>query len=150
MTLHYRKLLIASLLFPLVVLGVLTLLGPTLMESRSSSAFTQMRGNTRSMETLVEVVAATNTDAALEPPIEELRESVQRQYDGLIDLREAVLSEAERKRSGGWLPLLTGVVAMLGTLSSVVLSWRADMRQVSTRQASAPSAPAQTARREAA
>jgi hypothetical protein len=150
MTLHYRKLLVASLLFPLVVLGAVALLGPSLMEARSSAAFTRMRANTRSLEHLVEIVSLTNTDAALEQPISELQEGVQRQYDGLVDFREAVLSEAERRQSGGWLPLLTAVAAMLGTLSSVVLSWRADMREVRAQQPPAAPATEDAPRREAA
>ncbi len=129
MTLHYRKLLIASLLFPVVVIGAFALTMPALMESRSSAAFAQLRAETKSAEQLVELVASLNADAALEPPIEELRNAVQRQYDSLVDFRESILNDAERKQSGGWLPLITGAVAIIGTLSSVMLSWRQDMRQ---------------------
>ena len=50
MTLHYRKLLIASIAFPIIVVGLLAFCLPSLMHARSASTFGRLRANIKSLE----------------------------------------------------------------------------------------------------
>jgi uncharacterized protein YhaN len=139
MTLHYRKLLIASIALPFVVMGVLAVCLPSLMQARSSAAFAQLRQQTRSVEQVIEELAALNTQRELEEPLSRARELVQLQYDGMVGLRDSLLNESTPKTSGaGVVAALSGVMGIIGTLSSILLSWRADMRQVRAELARVP------------
>ena len=130
MTLHYRKLLIASIAFPILVLGLLLVLMPTLMEARSSSVFSRMRSNIKTLEMQVEMAAALNRDDTLIEPLAQMRETVASQQDTLIDMRDVLLDEAEQGSGPGAITMISVMVGIAVTLSSVILSWRQDMREV--------------------
>lgn len=132
MTLHYRKLMIASIAFPIVVVVLLVVFLPTLSEARSVSTFGRLRANIKALDMNVTMIEAINGDEALVGPIRELRETIANQQDALVDLREAMLDQTEQAASStgpGWIALISTLVGIAGTLSSVLLSWRQDMRE---------------------
>ena len=134
MTLHYRKLLIGSILFPVVVMGCLAISLPSLMPARGSSTFGQLRANAKSLPMQAVMIETVNQDPSLVQPIGELQEMIADQQDTLVDLRDVVLAETESAGGPGWVALVSAlvsaIVGMIGILSSVLLSWRQDMRQV--------------------
>ena len=135
MTLHFRKLLIASIAFPIVVVVLLAICTPSLMQARSSSTFGRLRANIKSLDMQVALIEAANSDAALNAPIGELHETIARQQDALVGLREAMLDQTQQNANSsgpGWIALVSALVGIAGTLSSVLLSWRQDVRQART------------------
>ncbi len=65
MTLHYRRLLIVSIVFPIVVIGLLALFFPSLIQARSSSTFGQLRANIKSLDMQAEMIEMANDDETL-------------------------------------------------------------------------------------
>ena len=58
---------------------------------------------------------------------------IAQQQDALVDLREAMLDQTEKTadtNGPGWIALVSTLVGIAGTLSSLLLSWRQDMREI--------------------
>jgi hypothetical protein len=129
-TLHYRKLLIASIVVPCIVLAVW--LGmPTLAQSRESAVLDALRTQIRQMDSLLHQIEAFNSQDELKEPIQLAHGVTEDQSESLIDLREAIAGRSSGSPGGDWIPALSAIVAMLGTLSSILFSWRHDMRAAS-------------------
>jgi len=132
--LHYRKLMVASIAFPLVVVVLIFLATPSLMQSRSSAMFASMRSQIRQMETLLVQIEVINSQSELEEPIRLAYDVAENQSESLIDLRESIAGENSGATSGaGLVTVLSTFIGMLGTLTSIIFSWRQDMRDAHTR-----------------
>lgn len=129
MKLHYRKLLVSSLAFPVVVVGILVLATPSLMQSRESAMFAQVHGQSRHMGMLLAQIEALNNQDELQEPIRLAFELLDRQSESLTGLQEATATKSSDGPGGpGLIAALSAIVGMFGTLTSVLFSWRQDMR----------------------
>lgn len=130
MRLHYKKLLIASIAVvfvgPLVSVVVMSLAGPAMQLSRES----HLRVTNRRIRSQVLLLAALHIpederDEELQPVLDML----DRQYDAISDIR--VSSPDYRINFAAIATLVTAITGLIGTFSSILLSWRRDARDAS-------------------
>lgn len=129
MRLHYRKLLISSLALPVVVVVILAVATPSLMQSRDSAMFATVHSQGRQMGMLLAQIEALNNQDELREPIQLGYELLDHQSESLIGLQQATAAQNSGGSGGpGLIAALSAIVGMFGTLTSVLFSWRQDMR----------------------